>query len=103
MRKPCKFVIRSIRFDQPATVRLRDRALATSGRYFAAALFDGRSGQPLPDETSVTVAARDCLTADALTKIALALRGDAGELLARHGADAFLLERISRRAGSPGA
>jgi thiamine biosynthesis lipoprotein len=74
-------------------VRLRDRALATSARYFAPALFDGRSRQPLPDEISVTVAARDCLTADALTKIALALRGDAKELLARHGADAFLLER----------
>ena len=74
-------------------VRLRDRALATSGRYFASALFDGRTRQSLPDEISVTVAARDCVTADALTKIAFALRGEAKELLARYEADAFLLEQ----------
>jgi FAD:protein FMN transferase len=74
-------------------VHLRDRALATSGRYFASALFDGRTGRPLPDKTSVTVAARDCLTADSLTKIAFALRGEAKELLARYEADAFLLEQ----------
>jgi FAD:protein FMN transferase len=75
------------------TVFLRDRALATSGRYFAPILFDGRTRLPLPDEISVSVAARDCLTADALTKIALTLRGDAKEVLRRHGADGFLLER----------
>ena len=38
------------------SVRLRNRALATSARYFSPALFDGRTRQPLPDEISVTVA-----------------------------------------------
>ncbi|MGB8342118.1 MAG: FAD:protein FMN transferase [Chthoniobacterales bacterium] len=74
-------------------VHLRDRALATSGRYFSSALVDGRTGGSLPGATSVTVAARDCLTADSLTKIAFALRGAAEELLARYEADAFLLEK----------
>jgi FAD:protein FMN transferase len=75
------------------TVHLRNRALATSASYFAPALFDRRTGQALADEISVTVAAPDCLTADALTKIALALREEARVLLIRHGAEAFLLER----------
>ena len=42
---------------------------------------------------SVSVAAPDCMTADALTKIVLALREKAAPLLARHRADALLLER----------
>ena len=75
------------------TVRLRNRALATSARYFAPALFDGRTRQALPDETSVTVAAPDCLTADALTKIALGSREETTVLLAQYEADAFLLEQ----------
>lgn len=75
------------------TVLLRQRALATSARYFAPALFDGRSGEPILDDISVTVGAPDCLTADALTKVALVLRDEAKPLLDRHGADAFLLER----------
>ncbi len=74
-------------------VRLRERALATSARYFAPALFDGRSGRPLAGEVSVTVGAADCVTADALTKITLVLREEARSLLDRFGADAFLLER----------
>jgi thiamine biosynthesis lipoprotein len=75
------------------TVLLRERALATSARYFAPALFDGRTRASIVDDISVTVGAPDCLTADALTKIALVLRGEAKSLLDRHGADAFLLGR----------
>ncbi len=75
------------------TVLLRERALATSASYFAPALFDGRSGAALLEEVSVTVGARDCLTADALTKITLVLRDEARSLLDRHNAEAFLLER----------
>ncbi len=75
------------------TILLRERALATSALYFAPALFDGRTGQPVTEEISVTVGAADCLTADALTKAALVLREAAQPLLARFGADAFLLQR----------
>lgn len=75
------------------TVLLRERALATSAPYFAPALLNGRTGEQMLEEVSVTVGARDCLTADALTKITLVLREKAQFLLARHGADAFLLER----------
>jgi thiamine biosynthesis lipoprotein len=75
-----------------AVVLLRDRALASSANYFTPALLDGRSGTAILDEVSVTVGAADCLTADALTKIALALREDARPILDHHRADAFLLE-----------
>ncbi|MGI8889533.1 MAG: FAD:protein FMN transferase [Chthoniobacterales bacterium] len=74
-------------------VLLRERSLATSAHYFTPELFDGRSGAPILDEVSVTVGADDCATADALTKIALALREGARSVLERHHADAFLLER----------
>lgn len=75
-------------------LRLRDRAIATSATYFApGALIDGQTRRPLTDRVSVTVAARDCVTADALTKIVFALREKAASLLARHRADALLLER----------
>ncbi|MGH8093301.1 MAG: FAD:protein FMN transferase [Chthoniobacterales bacterium] len=75
------------------SVRLRDRALATSGCYFTPALFDRRTHRAMSDEVSVTVAAPDCLTADALTKVALVLREEGKEMLTRYGADAFLLEQ----------
>lgn len=73
------------------TVVLRERALATSAAYFAPALFDGRSGAPIGNGVSATVAAPDCLTADGLTKISLALETEAARILARHDAEAFLL------------
>jgi thiamine biosynthesis lipoprotein ApbE len=41
----------------------------------------------------VSVAAAGCMTADALTKIVFALGEKAAPLLARHRADAVLLER----------
>ena len=74
------------------TVFLRDRALATSGLYFAPELFDGRSGEPMQENVSVTVGAADCLTADALTKVAFVLREWSKGLLEQYEAEAFLLD-----------
>jgi FAD:protein FMN transferase len=56
-------------------LRVRDRAIATSVTYFSpGTLIDGRTHRGLTSSISVTVAARDCMTADALTKIVFALR-----------------------------
>ena len=83
-------------------VRLRERSIATSGIYFARAknrgrrvspILDGRTGRAARDLISVTVAAANCMTADALTKVVFALREQAGPLLARYSADALLLEQ----------
>jgi thiamine biosynthesis lipoprotein len=83
-------------------VRLRDRALATSGIYLSrrekrgrcvSPLVDGRTGQAARELISVTVGAADCMTADAMTKIVFALRERAASLLARYCADALLLEQ----------
>jgi thiamine biosynthesis lipoprotein len=74
-------------------LRVRDRAIATSATYFAPGeLIDGQTRRTMTDRVSVTVAARDCITADALTKVVFALREKAASLLARHRADALLLE-----------
>lgn len=75
------------------TLLVQERALATSARYFSRELFDGRNGRPVEGEISVTVGAANCLTADALTKVALVLQEASKPMLDRHGADAFLLER----------
>jgi thiamine biosynthesis lipoprotein len=86
-------------------VRLRERAMATSGIYFerrkyqgqyVSPLLDGRSGQTARELISVSVAAAECMAADALTKVVFALREEAGDLLARYRADALLLERDGR-------
>jgi thiamine biosynthesis lipoprotein len=83
-------------------VRLRERAMATSGIYFerrkhhgryVSPLLDGRSGQTARELISVSVAAAECVAADALTKVVFALREEAADLLAQYGADALLLER----------
>ena len=83
-------------------VSLRERAIATSGIYFArkknrgrcvSPILDGRTGRAACDLISVTVAAANCMTADALTKVVFALRERAAPLLARYSADALLLER----------
>jgi len=83
-------------------VRLRERAMATSGIYFerrkhhgryVSPLLDGRSGQTARELISVSVAAAECMAADALTKVVFALREEAAGLLAQYGADALLLER----------
>jgi thiamine biosynthesis lipoprotein len=83
-------------------VRLRERAMATSGIYFelrkyrgkfVGPLLDGRTQQSVRRLISVSVAAAECMAADALTKIVFALREEAAGLLAQHRADALLLER----------
>jgi thiamine biosynthesis lipoprotein len=83
-------------------VRLRERAMATSGIYFArrkyrgkyvGPLLDGRTGQSARELISVSVGAAECMVADALTKIVFALREKAAGLLTQYLADALLLER----------
>ena len=83
-------------------VRLRERAMATSGIYFerrkhhaqyVSPLLDGRNGRTARELISVSVAAAECMVADVLTKVVFALRGEAAGLLARYRADALLLER----------
>lgn len=75
-------------------LRVRNRAIATSATYFSpGALIDGQTRRTMTDRLSVTVAACNCMTADALTKIVFVLRDKAVSLLARHRADALLLER----------
>src|SRR6266567_8441704 len=86
-------------------VRLRERAMATSGIYFArtnrrgcvSPILDARTGRAACDLISVTVGAANCVTADALTKVVFALRGEAAPLLARYSADALLLEQDGGR------
>jgi len=82
-------------------VRLRERAMATSAIYFqrrkhrgryVSPLLDGRNGQAACKLISVSVAAAECMTGDALTKVVFALREKAAGLLAQYGADALLLE-----------
>jgi thiamine biosynthesis lipoprotein len=83
-------------------VRLRERAIATSGIYFArkkncrcyvSPLLNARTGQAARDLISVTVGAASCMTADVLTKVVFALREQAAPLLERYSADALLLEQ----------
>jgi len=83
-------------------VRLRERAMATSGIYFGrrkfrgkhvGPLLDGRTSRPARELISVSVAAAECMVADALTKIVFTLRETAAGLLAQYHADAVLLER----------
>jgi thiamine biosynthesis lipoprotein len=89
-----------------AAVRLRERAMATSGIYFerrkyrgkyVGPLLDGRTGQSARQLISVSVAAAECMVADAMTKIVFALREKAAGLLTQYRADALLL----RRNGTP--
>jgi len=83
-------------------ISLKNRALATSATYFSrkkscgqtrSALIDGRTRQPFVDNVSITVAADDCMAADALTKIVFGLRDLARPILTHHTADAVILER----------
>jgi len=84
------------------SIRLSGHAMATSalyysrrqkGRHAVSPLINGQTRRPCVDDVSATVIARDCLTADALTKIVLALREAARPVLACYGADALLIER----------
>jgi len=84
---------------------LRNAALATSGGYLnrrrhgrrlVTPLVDGRTRRPLAPYGSVSVLARTCLSADALTKVVLADPEEAPRALARYGAQALLLDRAGR-------
>ena len=87
-------------------VRLRERAMATSGIYFerrkyrgkyVAPILDGRNSQSACELISVSVAAAECMVADAMTKIVFALREKAAGLLTQYRADALLLQRNGTR------
>jgi len=100
---------RLVHLRQPAepkraagAVRLRERAIATSGIYFArkknrrcyvSPILNARTGQAERDLISVTVGAASCMTADALTKVVFALREQAAPVLEQYSADALLLEQ----------
>jgi FAD:protein FMN transferase len=78
----------------PAGVlRMANRAIATSATYFAPhALVNARTRQSITDFASVTVAAKICMIADALTKVVFALRECSAPLLKHYSTDALLLE-----------
>jgi len=59
------------------------------GKYVGPIL-DGHTGQSACELISVTVAAAECMIADALTKLVFTLRGKAAGLLAQYRADALL-------------
>jgi thiamine biosynthesis lipoprotein len=69
----------------------RERAFATSGAYFQDEGIDARDGNRLFAGASITISARTCIIADALTKAVGALGPDAA-LLARFGACAYLVD-----------
>ena len=60
---------------------------------YVSPLLDGRSGRTVRELISVSVAAAECIAADALTKIVFAMREEATALLMQYRADALLLER----------
>ena len=83
-------------------IRLRERALATSGIYFAqkrrgravvSPLLNGRTHRASRKLISISVAAPVCMAADALTKIVFVMGEKSAALLGRYHADALLLER----------
>ena len=83
-------------------ISLRERALATSGIYFAqkrrgstvvSSLLDGRTCRSSRKLISVSVAASVCMIADALTKIVFIAGDKSASLLARYHAEGLLLER----------
>ena len=82
------------------TLTLGDEALATSANYFsrrtAAAgevspLLDPRRRRPWLGDASISVRAKDCISADALTKVVLFAAPDVAEkVLAAYGAQAYV-------------
>jgi len=82
------------------TIQLRDAALATSSPCFTqkrwhgetvSHLVDPAGRNPITGTTSVSVRASECWLADALTKVVLVAPHKARKLLARYGAEAFIL------------
>jgi len=87
-------------FRTARTVQQGDGAMATSAAYFSAkrhagqqvcALVDGRTGEPLPGRSSITVQAPRCAVADALTKVVVATAGTQHPALRAWDATAFII------------
>lgn len=85
---------------------LCDAAIATSGGYFSAKEVDGCQIDPLVDPrqrsctswgASVSVVARDGMTADALTKVVRLAPNSAPDILERFGAQAIVINREGAR------
>jgi hypothetical protein len=83
-----------------ATLKLRNQALATSSNYYAlrshdgrqvVALVDGRNGEPVTGDISVSVRAPLCAVADALTKVVRLSADPRHPALARWQASAFII------------
>jgi thiamine biosynthesis lipoprotein len=79
------------------TIAVQDGSIATSSAEnghtdFAnqSPFVDGRTRSCVLSKISATICARDCMTADALTKVVLALRDEARPILRKHRARAFL-------------
>jgi thiamine biosynthesis lipoprotein len=79
------------------TIAVRDGAVATSIALNGHAdfanhtpSFDGRTRTPVLSKTSATICASDCMTADALTKIVLAMGHEARPILRKYHSRAFL-------------
>jgi FAD:protein FMN transferase len=94
-----------LRTDQPRAsaqaVEIVEGALASSSCYLHRTTrdgegygphVDGRDGSPVPVRRYACVAARDCMTADALTKVALALGEECEPVLRRFEALAWIFE-----------
>ena len=78
---------------EPATIELSDGSLASSCGWPAkpsAPHYDGSTRSPVDPERFVSVLARNCMDADALTKVVLIDGEKAALTLARYGATAFL-------------
>ncbi|MEJ2147238.1 MAG: FAD:protein FMN transferase [Acidobacteriota bacterium] len=82
-------------------IQITTGAAATSADYFrlrrwcgrrVTPLIHPRSRKPCPSGRSVTVLARDCMIADALTKVVHADPAEAGTTLAAHSACALIVE-----------
>jgi len=71
--------------------RIHGESVATSAAYFGSRQEDPRTGRALGHDCSITIRARSCMLADALTK-AVAVLGPRPGLLARYGATAYLLD-----------
>ena len=79
----------------------REGAFATSGSYFGSGQIDARTGSRLCEDYSITIAARECMHADALTKV-VAANGPRADLLARFAARAYLVDAEGRIHASGG-
>ncbi len=87
----------AIEMDVVPVIELEDGALASSSGREHLKRFDGalvgphvgRDGRSVGADTFVSVAAPDCLTADALTKVVLAAGDDAQPILGHFGAIAY--------------